>query len=75
MGRTHLTHLPFLPLLGVFSVVRFQEVANWQALHTGRTEEGYARCGMMKCLKACLQCWRHLGVRFDVFVFLLAAVL
>eukprot|EP00752_Nemacystus_decipiens_P006120 g5520.t1 len=28
-----------------------EEVSKWQAQHTGRTEEGYARCGMVKCLK------------------------
>jgi len=33
-------------------VVRFQEVTQWQTEHTGRTDEGYARCGMSKCMKA-----------------------
>lgn len=29
-----------------------QDVESWQGLHTGRTDEGYARCGMSKCAKA-----------------------
>lgn len=33
-------------------VVHLQEVTKWQNEHTGRTDEGYARCGMAKCLKA-----------------------
>ncbi|CAM9269748.1 unnamed protein product [Scytosiphon promiscuus] len=28
------------------------EVTKWQAINTGRTDEGYARCGMPKCAKA-----------------------
>lgn len=41
-----------LRISGLFSVARSQEVTKWQAMNTGRTEEGYARCGMPKCAKA-----------------------
>lgn len=33
-------------------LARSQAVEQWQNMHTGRTDEGYARCGMPKCAKA-----------------------
>lgn len=39
-------------LTTLFPVCDPQEVSKWQTQHTGRTDEGYARCGMPKCAKA-----------------------